>query len=106
MCALCRDQRSKNNFIIITENSSDDFAKYYELRHKMKLRYVKTQCQCCKRFCPFDMRVIKWTEDHSQSFERITIVEHGAGFKEPLYLCTPCVDLYDCIISDELLNAL
>ena len=76
--------RSVHNYTIISSPSQ---------RYLIKLRYTKTQCYHCNKYCPYKTTYINFPNDQeSFCYEEIIVLKSCC--LGTLFLCTNCVDLY------------
>ena len=76
--------RSADKQIIISNSSQ---------RHLIRLRYTKSECIHCKKYCPYLMPVIKAAGEEAVN-EEIEIIVLESCCLGTILVCENCIDLY------------
>ena len=76
--------RSPDKQIIISKPSQ---------QHLIRLRYTKTECIHCKKYCPYLMPVTKVAGEEAVD-EEIEIIILKSCCQGTILVCEACIDLY------------
>ena len=62
-------------------------------QHLIRLRYTKTECILCKKYCPYLMPVTKVAGEEAVD-EEIEIIILKSCCQGTILVCEACIDLY------------